>query len=111
MGRKSRLKKGRKRSITEYSFEQDGVKYHLSEIHPDGTEPTGAEAISEVHWSHRMGASFVEDFVHEVVPSMPKKRIFLLTDKKQVVLLGFKPKLTEKEFSLLEKLKAKVDNL
>lgn len=109
MGRKSSEKKNRRRNITEYTFDQDGTKYYMSEIHPQGTQAMGKDILNKVSWTHRMGLSAVEGFVTEVLPKMGKKRVFLLTDREAAVLLGFYPDLTDREKGLLENVRLGLD--
>ena len=109
MGRKSSEKRARKRNITEYSFEQDGTKYHMSEIHPEGTQAMGTAILDKVSWTHRMGISAIEGFIKEVLPKMGKKRIFLLTNREAAVILGFYPDLTDREKGLLENVRLGLD--
>lgn len=111
MGRKSSAKKARKRNMTEYTFKQEGVDYYMSEIHPDGSEPMGPEILEKVSWTHRMGLSALEPFVEKVIPTMPKKRVFLLTDRNVAVLIGFYPDLTDREREAIEKVKLGLDSL
>lgn len=109
MGRKSSEKKNRRRNITEYAFEQEGTKYYMSEIHPQGTQAMGTSILDKVSWTHRMGLSAVEDFVTEVIPKMGKKRVFMLTDRNAAVLLGFYPDLTDREKGILENVRMGLD--
>ena len=109
MGRKSSEKKSRKRNMTEYTFDQDGAKYFMSEIHPDGTQAMGAKILTKVSWTHRMGLSAIEPFIQEVLPAMPKKRVFLLTDRNVAVLVGFYPDLTDREKRLLDNVRLGLD--
>jgi hypothetical protein len=101
---------GKSRNITEYSLDSDeGTTYFITEIHPEGTENSDNKLFKKVKWTHKLGLSSVDQFLKTVIPQVPKKRVYFLTNKKSSVLVGFYPKLTKRERELLSGLAEKIN--